>query len=73
MLKNEAGRYSGSFALFTDISSQKKAEEQLQLAASVFASTQEAILIADADGNIIDVNHAFTQGNRTNYREVART
>ncbi|NJD07130.1 MAG: PAS domain S-box protein [Methylococcaceae bacterium] len=59
VLRDGEGRYAGSFALFTDISSQKQAEQQLQLAASVFASTQEAILITDPQGTIIDVNPAF--------------
>ncbi|MCG8427854.1 MAG: EAL domain-containing protein, partial [Chromatiales bacterium] len=38
-----------------------KAEESLQLAASVFAHAREGIIITELDGAIIDVNVAFTQ------------
>ncbi|OAI01432.1 diguanylate cyclase [Methylomonas methanica] len=37
------------------------AEEKIQLAASVFSTSREGILITSADGAIIDVNDAFTQ------------
>ncbi|MGZ5076485.1 MAG: EAL domain-containing protein [Methylobacter sp.] len=42
-----------------EISKRKRVEEQQRMAASVFASTQEGILITDAQRNIIDVNPAF--------------
>jgi diguanylate cyclase (GGDEF)-like protein/PAS domain S-box-containing protein len=42
-----------------DITERKLAEEQLQLAASVFTHAGEGILITDAEGSIIDVNQAF--------------
>jgi len=44
-----------------DISERKQAEERLHLAASVFSHAREGILIATADGKIIDVNDAFTR------------
>ncbi len=44
-----------------DITERKQNEEQLRLAASVFANSQEGILISDADNRIIDVNPAFTR------------
>ena len=37
------------------------AEEKLQLAASVFTSAREGILITDPEGIIVDVNDAFTE------------
>ncbi|WP_375055188.1 putative bifunctional diguanylate cyclase/phosphodiesterase [Zobellella sp. DQSA1] len=43
-----------------DISEQKKAETQLQLAARVFECSYEGILITDADNRIIRVNPAVT-------------
>ncbi len=43
-----------------EISQRKKIEEAQRMAASVFASTQEGILITDAQGNIIDMNPAFS-------------
>ena len=42
-----------------DISRRKASEEKLRLAASVFSSSYEAIVITDADNRIIDVNPAF--------------
>lgn len=44
-----------------DISRHKSAEEKLRLAASVFSSSYEAIIITDADNRIVDVNPAFTR------------
>ncbi|MFA6311112.1 MAG: PAS domain S-box protein [Sterolibacterium sp.] len=43
-----------------DITQRKKAEAQLRLAASVFANTNEGIVITDADNLIVDVNPGFT-------------
>ncbi len=48
-------------AVTRDISERKLAEEKIQLAASVFSTSREGILITAADGTIIDVNDAFTQ------------
>ena len=44
-----------------DISERKQVEGKLHLAASVFSHAREGIMLAGADGNIIDVNAAFTQ------------
>lgn len=44
-----------------EIEERKKAEAQLKLAASVFASTSEGIFVADANGVILSVNPAFEQ------------
>lgn len=43
-----------------DITERKLAEMELRIAASAF-ETQDAILITDAQSNIVRVNHAFTQ------------
>jgi diguanylate cyclase (GGDEF)-like protein/PAS domain S-box-containing protein len=44
-----------------DISLRKEAEENLQLAASVFKHAMEAIVITDPESRIIDVNAAFSR------------
>jgi diguanylate cyclase (GGDEF)-like protein/PAS domain S-box-containing protein len=44
-----------------EIEERKKAEVQLRLAASVFASTSEGIFVTDANGVILSVNPAFVQ------------
>ncbi|MBF0255301.1 MAG: EAL domain-containing protein [Gammaproteobacteria bacterium] len=60
-LKNAAGEVIGVLAVGHDISERVKAEERLQLAASVFTHAQEAIYITDPQGHIVDVNQAFCQ------------
>jgi diguanylate cyclase (GGDEF)-like protein/PAS domain S-box-containing protein len=55
----------GFLATFIDQTERKQAEDRLRLAASVFAHSQEGIVIADADNRIVDVNDAFS--NLTGY------
>lgn len=47
-------------AFIRDVTRRKREEEQLRLAAKVFSSTTEAILITDAGNRIVAVNEAFT-------------
>ncbi len=55
-------RDTDEFVVFCrDISDRKLAEQNLQVTASVFSISQEAITITDANNNIIDVNFAFTK------------
>jgi diguanylate cyclase (GGDEF)-like protein/PAS domain S-box-containing protein len=58
--RDESGEIVGVLSTGQDISRLKQAENRLRLAASVFASSQEGILISDAENRIIDVNPAFT-------------
>ncbi len=44
-----------------EIDERKKAEKQLRLAASVFASTSEGIVVTDPQGTIVSVNPAFEE------------
>lgn len=55
------GQIGGILIFCEDITQQKRDEEQLQLAASVFTSAREGILICDPHGSILDVNDMFTQ------------
>jgi len=50
-----------AFAFLTDITVQKKAETELRLAATVFDTALEAIIVTDANNQIIAVNPAFTR------------
>jgi diguanylate cyclase (GGDEF)-like protein/PAS domain S-box-containing protein len=59
-LCNEAGLVMGVLGIYEDITESKHATEKLALAASVFANTQEGIIITDVLGNIIDANQSFT-------------
>lgn len=45
----------------TDITERKAQQQQLQLAAQVFAQSREGVIVTDAQGDIIMVNQAFTE------------
>ncbi|MEJ1160659.1 bifunctional diguanylate cyclase/phosphodiesterase [Prosthecomicrobium sp. N25] len=47
-------------AAFHDVSERRLVEEELRRAAAVFSNTQEAVVITDPRGRIVDVNPAFT-------------
>ncbi len=52
----------GGIILFTeDVTQQKRTEERLQLAASVFTHAREGILITDPNGLIVEVNNMFSR------------
>ena len=46
-------------ASFIDLTQRRQADDAMRLAASVFANSQEGILITDAENHILDVNAAF--------------
>jgi PAS domain S-box-containing protein len=47
--------------IIRDITTRKRSEEALLIAASVYRNIGEAILVTDADNNIITVNEPFTR------------
>ncbi len=55
------GEVVGVLAIGHDITQSRRAEEKLRLAASVFTSTSDGIIVSDADNRIVDVNAAFTR------------
>ncbi len=60
LFPSEAGRpYRLVYVL--DITERKKAQEQQRVAATVYETTSEAILVADADRRVIAANPAFTR------------
>ena len=58
---DDDGRAQRAAGTHLDITLQKQAEDELRLAARVFESTAEGILITDRDERIIAVNRAFTE------------
>ena len=51
----------GVVGVISDIDVRKRTEQRLQLIASVFTHAREGIVIADADGVVIDTNDSFTR------------
>ncbi len=52
-------RLVGAVVTFIDISQRKAAEDKLRLAAKVFDSTLEGVMVTDAENRILFVNRAF--------------
>jgi diguanylate cyclase (GGDEF)-like protein/PAS domain S-box-containing protein len=52
---------AGSVWIFADLTAQKRDQERSRLAASVFESASEGIMITDTDQVILAVNRAFTE------------
>jgi diguanylate cyclase (GGDEF)-like protein/PAS domain S-box-containing protein len=55
------GRIGGLVGVILDLTERKKTEDNLRLAASVFANSLEGIMITDAEARILDVNEGFTR------------
>lgn len=67
---NAEGEVESVLAVSRDITGHKQAQEQQRLAASVFTTSQEGIVITDANNRIIDVNEAFTRITGYSHAEV---
>jgi diguanylate cyclase (GGDEF)-like protein/PAS domain S-box-containing protein len=59
--RNPSGLPLRMIGTHTDISQRKESEERYRLLAKVFKHALEGIMITDLDGNIVEVNQAFTQ------------
>jgi diguanylate cyclase (GGDEF)-like protein/PAS domain S-box-containing protein len=60
-LVDKAGFAKGGVAVFSDITSSKQAQRQMELTARVFEQSAEGIIIFNTDKNILSVNPAFCQ------------
>jgi diguanylate cyclase (GGDEF)-like protein/PAS domain S-box-containing protein len=58
---DDQGSFVGYIGTCIDITERKQMEASLRLTASVFAHAHKGISIADADGNIVDVNQEFSR------------
>jgi len=54
------GTCNGFVCIISDLTEQKKAEDELRLAHTVFETSSEGMLVTDAENRIIMVNPAFT-------------
>ncbi|MDV7341200.1 EAL domain-containing protein [Terasakiella sp. A23] len=57
----EKNGVASGIAMGQDVTDRLETEKRLSLSAKVFDNTQEAILVTDTKGNIVEVNRAFTQ------------
>lgn len=57
----EDGTAVGSVMVFRDVTERRRSEEKLRLAATVFETTAEAVIVMDADQRVTAVNPAFTE------------
>lgn len=58
--RDEAGEVTGFISVISDITDRRAVESRLRLLASVFENTAEGVVVTDSEGNIIEVNQAFT-------------
>ena len=59
-LQEYCGHIGATILIGDDITEARRAEDQLRLTASVFESTNQAMVITDTAVKIISVNHAFS-------------
>lgn len=57
---NAQGELTGIIGMTRNIAKHKEAQDQLILAANVFQNAVEGVVITDSEGNITEVNQAFT-------------
>lgn len=60
-IKDSTGKIVGIQGVFWDVTETVAAQQSVELAASVFTTAQEGIMIVCPDGKILDVNSAFTR------------
>jgi len=60
LLFDDAGRYDGAILLVSDITEQRRAEDNLRLQAAAVNSAANGIVVTDSTGTILWVNPAFT-------------
>lgn len=58
-VRDEAGTITHFVAVKEDITDQRAADDRLRLAASVYSSSHEGIIITDPEGIVVDINTAF--------------
>ncbi|HUW37616.1 MAG TPA: EAL domain-containing protein [Rhodocyclaceae bacterium] len=70
-MRDEQGEIVSCLSMVHDISDRIAAENQLRLAAEVFGSSHEAIVVTDRNNRILTVNRAFTEVTGFSREEVA--
>jgi len=60
-LKTDKGQVIGVLGIAHDITDRHQSENKLKLAASVFRTAMEGIMITDAEGTIVEINESFSR------------
>ncbi len=60
-IRDGKGKATRALGAMRDITEQKRAEESMRMAASIYQSSTTAIMLTDKDNRIVDVNPAFTR------------
>jgi diguanylate cyclase (GGDEF)-like protein/PAS domain S-box-containing protein len=61
LVRDAEGDPTGVIGFLSDITERIESQETLRLHARIFEHSDEGILITDADGRIVSVNHAFSR------------
>jgi len=61
LIRDSQGKVTGMLVTQRDLTRARQIEERLRLSASVFENTDEGVVITDEDGNVLDVNRAFSE------------
>ncbi|MDD2811711.1 PAS domain S-box protein, partial [Rhodoferax sp.] len=70
-LMSESGAVIGVVGSGRDVTAERATQEKLRVAAAVLANSSEALMLADANNRIIDINPAFTRLTGYSLAEVA--
>jgi len=70
LARNNEGAPQYIIQMVEDITERKRAQVKQRLAAKVFESTSDAVMITNAEGNIIDVNQSFLLSTGYSYDEI---
>ncbi|KAF0191306.1 MAG: hypothetical protein FD165_1902 [Gammaproteobacteria bacterium] len=71
IVRGRAGKPRYAIGAAMDITERKQAEENMRLAASIYESSMEAIMVTDERNRIVDINPAFTRITGYTLAEVA--
>ncbi len=69
-IKDHSGKVKKLSGILQDITERKYKDEKIRLSTAVFENSLEGILITDIDGNIVDVNPAFSDITGYSYEDV---